>query len=228
MRILLFTGFLVVCSANVFCQNYCNCDDKEMAKSFEEKLAGIIIEQSLDNKQFYIPEWRIGTIILINGKKVTDELLKYNGYLNKFVGFETKTGHQVLMNDEEIREIYLMHDGADSAKCFKRMKIKPWYSIDSAYIYLEALAEGITSLYAWRKIDYFPSSNKYEPVFKYFVGLSDGSIHQINPVNRNFLLLAGEQNKSFRTTFRKAQLNIRHENDFIKAIQLYNEFLTGR
>lgn len=210
MRFILFLGFSVICSAKIFCQDYCDCSNKEMIRSFEEKLAGTIIEQPLDSRQFYFPEWIKGTVMLISGKKVKDELLKYNGYLNKFVGLNTKTDQQVLLNDEEIREVHLMKDNSGSAKYFKKIKIKPQYSTDSVYIYLEVLEEGITSLYAWRKIDYFPSTNEYKPVFKYYVGMSDGSIHSLNPTNRNLLLLAGKQAESFKATLRKERLKISH------------------
>jgi hypothetical protein len=199
-----------------------------MIKSFEEKLAGTIIERSLDKKQFYVSEWSRGTIQLVNGKRVTDELLKYNGYLDKFVLFKAKTGQQVLLNDEEIREVDLKNDNTGSTKYFVRAKIKQWFNVDSIYTYLEVLAKGNTSLYARRKIDFFPAANEYKPVIKYFVGMSDGSVHPLNPSNRNFLTLIGKQNESFRTDLRKERLNIRAESDFIRAINLYNEFLTRR
>jgi hypothetical protein len=189
----------------------------------DEKLFGTILEKLPDSRQFISNEWSKGSILLVNGKKVPDESLKYNGFLDKFVIYRPDSGRQVMLNNEEISQVILNDRKAGSLRYFLRRRIKTPFSADSIDTYLELIAEGRTSLYAWRKMEYFPATNDYRPLTKYYLSMSDGKMYQVNPRNKDFFLLTGEEVLSSR--FRKEGLNIRHENDFIRAVCLYNELL---
>ena len=106
-----------------------------------------------------------------------------------------------------------------------RKRIKNPYAADSMETYLEVLASGPASLYARRMMEYLPASQNYTPGTRYYVSMSDQSMHQVDPRNKNFLILTGNLEEVLKTQLRKAGLKIKRERDFIQVVNLYNELL---
>jgi hypothetical protein len=190
-----------------------------------EKLFGTVIEQSPDPGQFYYEEWRKGSVLMSSGKTVAEEFLKYNGFLDKFFIYKPMTRKLIILNDEEIREVYLTDNNTGETNHFVRKRVKNPYAADSVDTYLEVLATGPNSLYARRNMEYFPALHDYGPATRYYVSLSDLSMHQVDPRNKNFLILTGKMEEVLKTQLRRARLNIKRERDFIQVIDLYNELL---
>lgn len=225
MRITILIILLAVSALKLFPQDGCNCSNELALKAMNEKLFGTVIEPSPVPGQFYYEEWRKGSVLLLSGKTVAEEFLKYNGFLDKFFVYKPVTGKLVILNDEEIREVNLTDNNTGDTNQFIRKRIKNPYAADSVDTYLEVLATGPNSLYARRIMEYFPASHNYKPATRYYVSMSDLSMHQVDPRNKNFLILTGKTEEVLKTQLRKARLNIRRENDFIQVVNLYNELL---
>lgn len=228
MRILILIILLTISALKLFAQDVCECSSILVLKATDEKLFGTVVGRSPDSRQFYTAEWNKGSVLLTNGKTVTDEILKYNGFLNKFFVYKPVTGQLVIVDDEEIMEVSLDDPGRSETKHFVKKRVKELYTADSADTYLEVLTAGPATLYAWRKMEYFPASNDYKPDMRYYVSMSGKGVNQVEPRNKNFLILTGEMEEILKTRFRKEGLNIKREEDFIQAVNLYNElFETG-
>ena len=225
MRITIIIILLTVSALKLFPQDGCDCTNGLALKAMNEKLFGTVIERTPDPGQFYYEEWRKGSVILLSGKTVTEEFLKYNGFLDKFFVYKPVTGKLVILNDEEIREVNLTDDNTGETNQFIRKRVKNPYAADSVDTYLEVLATGPNSLYARRIREYFPASHNYKPATRYYVSMSDLSMHQVDPRNKNFLILTGKTEEVLKTQLRKARLKIKRERDFIQAVNLYNELL---
>lgn len=225
MRIPIVIILLTAGALNVYAQNGCECSSTATLKATDEKLFGTVVERSPDSRQFYIEGWRKGSVLLVNGKTVTDEILKYNGFLDKFFAYKPVTGRLVILNDDEITGVSLDDPGTGEAKHFVKKRVREPYTADSVDTYMEVLAEGPNSLYAWRDMEYFPASNYYKPLTRYYVSLGDQSMNLVDPGNKNLLILTGNMQEVLKTRFRKEGLNIKRERDFIRAIDLYNELL---
>jgi len=225
MRIPILIILLTINALKLLAQDDCDCTNALALKALNDKLFGTVMERLPDPEQFYMAEWRKGSVLLVNGKIVTDEILKYNGFLDKFFVYKPITDRTVILYDDDIKEVYLTDQGTGKTSRFIRKSIKNPYAADSVDTYLELLAEGLNSLYAWRKMEYFPASNRYRPATKYYVSISDQSMLQVDPVNKNFLVLTGKMAEPLKTQLRKAGLNIKREQDFIQAVKIYNELL---
>lgn len=225
MRITILIILLTVSALKLFPQDGCDCSNGLALKAMNEKLFGTVMERSPDPGQFNDEEWRKGSVLLVNGKTVTEEILKYNGFLDKFFVFKPVTGQVVVLNDERIKEVYLIDYGTGETNQFIRKHVKNPYAADSLETYLEVLAEGPCSLFAWRKMEYFPASHNYKPATRYYISINDLIMHPVDPRNKNFLILTGNMEEVLRTRLRKEGLNIKRERDFIQAVNLCNELL---
>jgi len=225
MRITILIIILMVSVLKLFPQDGCDCSNGLALKAMNDKLFGTVMERTPDPGQFYYEEWRKGSVILLSGKTVAEEFLKYNGFLDKFFVYKPVTSRLVILNDEEIREVNLIDPSTGETNQFIRKRIKNPYAEDSVDTYLEVLAEGPNSLFARRKMEYFPASHNYKPATRYYFSMSDLSMHQVNPRNKNFLILTGKMEDVLKTQLRKAGLNIKRERDFIQVVNLYNELL---
>lgn len=225
MRITITIIILTVSALKLFPQDGCDCSNDLALMVMSEKLFGTVIEQSPDAGQFYYEEWRKGSVILLSGITVAEELLKYNGFLDKFFIYKPLKGRLIILNDEEIREVYLIDNITGETNHFIREKVKNPYAADSVDTYLEVLATGPASLFARRKMEYLPASYQYIPATRYYVSMPDPGMHQVDPRNKNFLILTGKMEEALKPQLRKARLNIKRESDFIQVVNLYNELL---
>jgi hypothetical protein len=225
MRITILIIILTISALKLFPQDGCDCSNGLALKAMNERLFGTVIERTPDPGQFYYEEWRKGSVLLINGKTVTEEFLKYNGFLDKFFVYKPVTGKLVILNDEKIKEVNLIDHGTGETNRFIRNRVKNPYAADSVDTYLEVLTTGPNSLYARRRMEYFPASHNYKPATRYYVSMSDLSMHQVDPRNKNFPILTGKTEEVLKTQLRKARLNIKRERDFIQVVNLYNELL---
>jgi len=225
MRITILIIILTVSTLRLLPQDGCDCSNGLALIAMNEKLFGTVIEQSPDPGQFYYEEWRKGSVLMSSGKTVAEEFLKYNGFLDKFFVYKPLTGKLVILNDEEIREVNLTDNITGGTNHFIRKRVINPYAADSIDTYLEVLATGPTSLFARRIMEYFPASHNYAPATRYYVSMSDLSMHQVDPRIKNFLILTGNLEEDLKTQLRKARLKIKRERDFIQVVNLYNELL---
>lgn len=225
MRITILIIILTVSALKLFPQDGCDCSNGFALTAMNEKLFGTVIERSPVPGQFYYEAWRKGSVLLLSGKTVAEEFLKYNGFLDNFFVYKSVTGKLVILNDEEIREVNLVDNITGGTNRFIRKRIKNPYAADSVNTYLELLATGPASLFARRIMEYFPASHNYKPATRYYISMPDLSMQQVDPRNKNFLILTGDMGETLKTQLRKARLNIKRERDFIQAVNLYNELL---
>ena len=225
MRITILIIILTISALKLFPQDGCDCINGLALTAMNDKLFGTVIEQSPVAGQFYYEKWRKGSVLLLSGKTVAEEFLKYNGFLDKFFVYKPLTGKLVILNDEEIREVNLADNITGGTNHFIRKRVKNPYAGDSVDTYLEVLATGPASLFARRKMEYFPASHNYLPATKYYISMPDPGMHQVDPRNKNFLILTKNMEEVLKPQLRKARLNIKRERDFIQVVNLYNELL---
>ena len=203
MRITILIIILTISALKLFPQDGCDCSNGLALTAMNDKLFGTVIEQSPVAGQFYYEEWRKGSVLLLSGKTVAEEFLKYNGFLDKFFVYKPLTGKLVILNDEEIREVNLADNITGGTNHFIRKRVKNPYAADSVDTYLEVLATGPASLFARRKMEYFPASHNYLPATKYYISMPDLGMHQVDPRNKNFLILTRKHGRSFKTATQK-------------------------
>ncbi len=203
MRITILIIILTVSALKLFPQDGCDCSNGLALTAMNEKLFGTVIERSPVPGQFYYEGWLKGSVLLLSGKTVAEEFLKYNGFLDNFFVYKSVTGKLVILNDEEILEVNLTDNITGGTNRFVRKRVKNPYAADSVDTYLEVLATGPASLFARRKMEYFPASHNYKPATRYYISMPDLSMQQIDPRNKNFIILTGNMAESFKDATQK-------------------------
>jgi hypothetical protein len=218
---------LVLClilsfSARLIGQQSNECENKVLAKSLEEKLSGLVLNQPLDNKQFYSFDWYETLVTLKDGRTISGEFLRYNGFLNKFIWLKKSTNQQIILNDENITEIDLISGKLIGSGTFVRKNVKRWYDIDSVSVFLEVLVEGPVSLYSQRIITNNQNTNEYTPDYLYFIKTNNGILSVIKSRKRTLLTSLGTYESTCRQALNKANLGVNNEYDLVRAVEYLN------
>lgn len=201
----------------------CNCNDSVLLKSFEEKLLGVVRNSIvLDTNQYYKNDWYYATIQLTSNEIITNEFLKYSGWLDEFVWLSIPSYTMSEINSQNIKAVTLNFRAGNSAMHFRRLKVFNWIFNDSMDTFVEELATGKISLYSRRYVDYNKNTNEYTPFFDYYIRKPDGLMYQIRLSRGDLIALFPEQKREFRALLRKQRLWITYEWEMVNAVNLYN------
>ncbi len=217
--------FLLGYEALTFSQfNNCRCiSDDIIDKNFEEKIiARIFINQMIGKNDQFFNNWMPGDIYLNDGCIIKNELLRYNIFTDDLLWLR-KTDFQTGVVNKQIVNEFTLYDQNNSlfAK-FKKLKIKNWYSGDSANIFFQVLAEGQVSLYVDRKASSLKNTNEIVKKNEYFL-LKDGILLKFIPNRYSLYRIMGKEKQNMRSAIRSEHLRVRNEPQLIRAIELYNK-----
>jgi len=213
---------LLILSARSIGQQSYDCENKVLTKSLEEKLSGYVLDQLLDKKQFYTNDWCDAIVTLTDGRTITGELLRYNGFLDKFIWLKKITNQQMILNDEIIDKVDLNPGKFIGNSYFERKKVKRWFDTDTVSVFLEVLTEGPVSLYAQRKIADNQSTNDYTSDYLFFISIKDSPLSVIKPRKKNVLAASGKYEDKFKQAIKKAGLSVHNEYDLVRAAEFLN------
>ncbi len=213
---------LLILSARSIGQQSYDCENKVLTKSLEEKLSGYVLDQPLDKKQFYTNDWCEAIVTLKEGRTITGELLRYNGFLDKFIWLKKITNQQLILNDEIIEKVDLNPGKLIGNSHFERLKVKRWFDTDTVSVFLEVLTEGPISLYSQRKIADNQSSNDYNSEYLFFISIKDSPLSVIKPRKKNLLAASGKYEDKCKLALKKSGLSIRNEYDLVRVAEYLN------
>jgi hypothetical protein len=214
--------FILSFSARLFSQQSYDCENKVFKKSLEEKLSGYVLGQPLDNNQFYTNDWSEAFVTLVDGRTISGEFLRYNGFLDKFIWLKKNTNQQLILNDENIGKVDLVSGKLTGSCYFERIKMKRWYDADSVSVFLELLSDGPISLYAQRKITTSQSSNEFTNEYLYFIKTYYNPLSVIKPRKKNLLAALGEYEDECKNALKRANLSVNNEFELIRVVEYLN------
>lgn len=118
---------------------------------FEPKLCGEVFENSTAFKgsPYFNNEWAPADILLSNGEKVCNKLLKYNGFLDEVIWKNEIIQQEVKLEKHFIDEFTFKNFKGKSIR-FKRLKTKISAISDTGDFFMEVLAESNSSCYVYR------------------------------------------------------------------------------
>lgn len=203
---------------------YCACkDSNENGILFEENVsAKVYISPYLNKKELYYNSWGIGEIELVNGSIIKNKILRYNGFLDELVWLRDADKKTGLIEKQFVKSFKIYNRDLSSKDIFKKLKIKHWYSFDTSVVYMQVLTEGTISLYAFRKIILMSNLQEFVSKYEYYL-YKDGNYFMFKPNRINLLQLMGTEKEKMKIILRTNHLKVRHENQLIKAIELYNK-----
>ncbi|MDO9255400.1 MAG: hypothetical protein Q7U54_07810 [Bacteroidales bacterium] len=209
-------------SARLIGQQSYECENKVLTKSLEEKLSGYVLSQPLDNKQYFSRDWFEATITLKEGRIVTGEWLRYNGFLDKFIWLKKSTNQQLILNDEIVEQVQLNSGKVIGNSYFEKIKVKHWYDTDSVFTFLEVLSDGPISLYVQRKVSDSQSSNEFISDYLYFITINNTPLIAVKPRKSSLFASLGKYKVECKQALKKANLSVSNESDLIRAVEYLN------
>ncbi len=201
---------------------YCNCDiNGSGLVDIEKKLSGrIFISNFINYDSQFFYKWSRGDVILCDGTVLNNKYIRYNLFLDELI-WSRKTDYKAAIVDKQSVKGFIIYSNDSSHLLqFRKTSMKNWYEADSTDIFLQVLAEGPVSLYAFRKIELI--ENKIYNTDKYYLLLGN-TYYNFKPSRRRLLKLFPENKFELRQILRKNNLLVRKEDQLIRAIELYNK-----
>jgi hypothetical protein len=185
-------------------------------------LAKIFINPMVSNvAQFYCP-WLNGDVILSNGSKVKNELLRYNSLLDELLWLRKSDFSSGIVYKSTVDEFVLYNDQNVQIARFKKTKLRNWYDLDSSYLYLQVLSEGQISLYVQRRMLNIDKSTKELVVKDQYYIKRNGIYYNFIPSRMNLYRVMKEDKEKMRKIVRGSHLKVRQEAQLTDAIKKYN------
>ncbi len=96
--------------------------------------------------------WAPGDVELVSGAVIVGQSLKYNGYLDELIWYNTSTGQQVMVEKRSVQGFSLSLTPHDNPLVFRKIPYRSWYGTPTSDIYAQVLYEGDLQLLAYRNI----------------------------------------------------------------------------
>jgi hypothetical protein len=194
-------------------------------KVFEAKLTGYISPKLQINQDdhFFNKNWISGKAILNTNDTVNCKLLRFNELLNSLIWIREQDNLPVILDNSLVKG-FVLDNGNMPPSVFTRLKIRQKYSLDSIQVYMQILVNGKITLYSHTYVEVFNTSgiDHYQKKVYYFLKKPDGKLNKC-PVRRNSLVkLFPERREEYNNLIRSEHLNLKEEDQLIKAIQLIN------
>ena len=235
MKTVMFLMLLLTSNSILYSQESFS-DQLLLDSIFEPKLTGeaFTAKVGMIGSQFFNDEWAESDILLTTGEKVSNKLLKYNGYLDEVVWLTPEFFKQVKIDKFAIDEFVFKNYFGKSIR-FKRINIKRMFTSDSTDIFAEVVIESNLSLYIFRKIGIEGTVTKdskggnysfdqLEAVPVYYLKLKNKGFATLQRLNRRALLhLFPEQKTAIRKLLRQNHQRLKTESNLIEVINLLNK-----
>ncbi len=221
--LLLLILILLLCTKLTSQNYYCNCDINDSYPiDIEDKLFGrIFINRFINYDSQFFYRWAKGDVTLYDSTVLKNKYIRYNHYLDELIWTRKLDYKSAIIDKQSVRAFSIYDDNNAPVAHFIKTRLKNWYENDSIDIFLQVLVEGNISLYAVRKIELI--ENVIYNKDRYYV-LLEGNYNNFKPSRVNLLRLFPGKRAEFRSILRKNKLQVRHEDQLIKAIELYNTF----
>jgi hypothetical protein len=216
--------YLLTCSHSISQSNICDCtiDNENENISDENLTAKVYISPYLNKKELYYNSWGSGDVELVDGTVVKNKTLRYNGYLDELVWLRNDDKKVGLVDKQLVKSFKIKQSENGTTDLYRKMKIKRWFSFDTAVVYMNVLAEGKLSLYVLRRIIQMSNSQEFVTKHEYYIYIN-GNFILFKPNKVYFLQVLGVEKDRMKQILRKNKLKVRDESQLIKAFEIYNK-----
>ena len=203
----------------------CGClIDKKAESALEDNLVGVALNNDilkLPKNEIY-SQWGAGSVMLANGEKVTNLILRYDGLLDQLI-VSGNTSQKMAVEKTTVKSFDEISCVTGELMHFKKVNITDIFTNTNYDRYLQVLVSGKTTLYSLRRLVISTTANELLLNYIYIIQKEDGSIKQFeNPSRRSVSNFFPEKKVVFRSLLRKQGNRVRDEKSLIEAIKLYN------
>lgn len=170
----------------------------------------------------YYSNWTCGEIFLTNGERITGLYLRYEEYLDQLLWLREEFRVGVL-SKACIKGFNLYDDSNNIVASFIKKRIRLPFENDSADCFFQKLVKGEYSFYAFRKVSRLSDVLKLVDDTRYYVFNND-QYEMIKLRTRDLLNVSFIDKMKMKSIIKSNKIRLRdNEQEFIKAISLYNE-----
>jgi hypothetical protein len=214
-------------SSKVFCQNVNgNCTNSTNDTSvYEEIITGefYVPNQFHQGPNFYNPDWRYGTIVFEDGKKVYHKLINFHYMTGDLFWMRQKDYKQIIVSKTTVKEFIIYSNDTSNRVLFRKTNFQPWYKPNPISEYLQVLSQGYMTLYAYRKATVDKNTNQIIPATEYYVQFNNGELQHLKRGRWPLYRLTAENKMIMKKIVRSNHYRIRKEENLIKSIILFNK-----
>jgi len=200
-------------ASNLFGQDTTN-QSKLVAKLFYNQFPS-------KQEQFY-NKWTPGSIKLTDGTRVTNCMIRYNGWLDELLWLresDYKTGIVVKESVESFS--FNLPDG--TTQKFIKTHLRDPVTLQSGNLYVQLLVDDSVQLIVYRKVSYMKNTDVFARRFRYALYINNR--YEWFTLNKSQLvsLFNPEEKLKMKKIVRSNHLRIKKEEDAIKAVLIYNQ-----
>lgn len=229
MKLILLSCILGLTVENLLAQDSI-CNSKYYPinyKVFEPKLLSIgVNEKTLPlPKNAYYSYWGTGEIILSNGEKLINKIIRYDGVTDNLLIRAEDSNEGTAIVKTQLKGFDIKLQKTNKYLHFILLNYKIPLSNNYELKYFQLLVSGNASLYASRKIERFDGEHSVElrNRYTYLIIKEDGSMVNFENYSKRYISNQFPNKKRIlRQLFRKLNFQLNSEESLIKAIELYN------
>jgi hypothetical protein len=238
MKIRFFTAFLILLlPAGLMAQQLSSGPGPEAL--FKARLSGEVYTPPVihSGSQWFIGEWAIGSVKLITGEKVSDVMLRYNGYLDELFWLTPSTFEQVRLDKNLIRQFEMNDPASGERLIFMNLEVNNMLAPGAIQVFAQLLYYGDISLYVHRKIRETGATTSTMVGgrlvarrilgldYQYYLCGRSELPETLQPNRRSLLRAFPEHRSQIRLALRQNNIRIRNEAQLIDAIKIINDLV---
>lgn len=203
---------------------------------FNPKLTGemYVTEAKYLGDLFFNDRWTESNILLTSGEKIEGEKIKYNGYLDEVVWYNSSNYTPFVLDKDYIFEFWST-DSLNNPVHFKHLLISDSTGRRPKDLYVQVAVEGSTSLFIQRRVISLPdevvsgpfglyAKKSYGQSPIYYIQLPSGQFLTLKWLSRRgFLNLFPERKEALASLVRKHGIRLKTEKGLVEVIQLMNK-----
>ncbi|HHN47476.1 MAG TPA: hypothetical protein ENN08_00825 [Bacteroidales bacterium] len=238
MKIRFFTAFLILLlPVGLMAQQPSSGSGPEAL--FKAHLSGEVYTPPVihSGSQWFIGDWANSNVTLITGEKVSDVMLRYNGYLDELFWLTPGTFEQVRLDKNLIRQFEMEDPGSGEKLIFKNLEVNNILAPGSIQVFAQLLHRGDISLYVHRKIRETGATTSVMvggtlvarrvlgPDYQYYLQHRSELPGAIQPARRSLMRTFPQHRRQIRQALRQHNIRIRNEAQLIYAIEIINDLV---
>jgi hypothetical protein len=218
---------LATISSDIIAQNKTSdCVINIDSTVFDENITGeYFVNDGHVGRIFYNTDWRKGEILLENNRIVPNKILNLYLFNEQLIWMRNLDYKQISVSQETVKEFRIYSTNGIPKQVFRKIKFKTrMMDINYSEIFLQVLAEGKITLYAYRKVWLNKNTNELIPTFKYYIQVNNSEIESYSP-NRWSLYSVAKKcglKQEMKDIVQNNHLHIRDELGIIKALEIFN------
>jgi hypothetical protein len=175
----------------------------------------------LEMRNQFQDDWKNGDIILTNGKVITNQIIKYNNYLDELAWLRSSDYKMGIILKESITGFTLYADNSNAIRVFKKVPLNKLFIDENKESFVQVLFAGNDTVICLRKFNKAGPTDEYKLTNQFFLQ-KNGEFSRFFLQRASVLNLFNDDEKlKMKSIIRSNHLWVRKEKNMIKAFEMF-------